>query len=170
MNLSQYVGGLSDQLAAITQIAGEDVARAARMLTDAMESSIRLTLLETLSAAAAEITTQLDDVAVDVRLVGSDADFVVTNTSVEPYRPPPPPHGTVPAPGSEAADDMTRVTLRLSEPLKARVEAAASEAGISVNAWLIRAIGQALGTPPGRERSGRSRSGPGQSYTGFARG
>jgi HicB family len=169
MDMSEYVATLRRELATITRFAGEDVSRAAEMLTEAMDSSVRLTLLEVLSAAAAEITTRLDDAVVDVRLSGSDADFVVTMTNDEPFRPPAPP--TPPAsPGAEAPDDMTRVTLRLSEPLKARVEAAAGEAGVSVNAWLIRAISQALDTPPGRDRPGRSRGGPGQRYTGFARG
>jgi hypothetical protein len=168
MDLSEYVAALRQEMATITRFANQDVARAAEMLTDAMESSVRLTLLQALSAAAAEITSELDDAVVDVRLAGSDADFVVTMTNDEPLRPPAPP--TVPAPpGGEAADDMTRVTLRLPEPLKARVEAAAGTAGVSVNAWLIRAISQALDNPSGRERPGRSR-GPGQRYTGFARG
>lgn len=169
MDLSEYVAALRGEMTTITRFAGEDVARAAEMLTDAMESSVRLTLLEALSAAAAEITTRLDDAVVDVRLAGSDADFVVTMTNDEPFRPPAPPAPPA-APGGESSDDMARVTLRLSEPLKARVEAAASESGVSVNAWLIRAISQALDAPPGRERSGRSRGGPGQRYTGFARG
>ncbi len=168
MDLSEYVAALRGEMTTITRFAGEDVARAAEMLTDAMESSVRLTLLEALSAAAAEITTRLDDAVVDVRLAGSDADFVVTMTNDEPYQPPAPPAPPA-APGGESSDDMARVTLRLSEPLKARVEAAASESGVSVNAWLIRAISQALDAPPGRERPGRSR-GPGQRYTGFARG
>jgi|SRR6185437_2727879 len=168
MDLSEYVASLRGEMTTITRFAGEDVARAAEMLTDAMESSVRLTLLEALSAAAAEITTRLDDAVVDVRLAGSDADFVVTMTNDEPFRPPAPPAPPAP-PGGESSDDMARVTLRLSEPLKARVEAAASESGVSVNAWLIRAISQALDAPPGRERPGRSR-GPGQRYTGFARG
>jgi len=169
MDLSEYVASLRQEMTTITRFAGEDVARAAELLTEAMDSSVRLTLLEALSAAAAEITTRLDDAVVDVRLAGSDADFVVTMTNDEPFRAPAPPAPPGP-PGGESADDMTRVTLRLPEPLKAQVEAAAGEAGISVNAWLIRAIGQALGTPPGRERPGRSRGGPGQRYTGFARG
>lgn len=167
MDLSEYVAALRREMATITRFANQDVARAAEMLTEAMESSVRLTLLEALSAAAAEITNELDDAVVDVRLAGSDADFVVTMTNDEPFRPPAPP--APPVPGGEAGDDMTRVTLRLSEPLKARVEEAAGTAGVSVNAWLIRAISQALDNPPGRERSGRSR-GPGQRYTGFARG
>jgi len=168
MDLSEYVAALRQEMATITRFANQDVARAAEMLTDAMESSVRLTLLEALSAAAAEITNELDDAVVDVRLAGSNADFVVTMTNDEPFRPPAPPNPPAP-PGGEAADDMARVTLRLSEPLKARVEAAAGTAGVSVNAWLIRAISQALDNPPGRERQGRSR-GPGQRYTGFARG
>ena len=169
MDMSEYVATLRRELATITRFAGEDVSRAAEMLTEAMDSSVRLTLLEVLSAAAAEITTRLDDAVIEVRLAGSDADFVVTMTNDEPFRPPAPPAPPAP-PGGEASDDMARVTLRLSEPLKARVEAAAGEAGVSVNAWLIRAISQALDTPPGRDRPGRSRGGPGQRYTGFARG
>jgi predicted transcriptional regulator len=165
MDLSEYVASLREEMATITRFANQDVARAAEMLTDAMESSVRLTLLEALSAAAAEITNELQDAVVDMRLAGSDADFVVTMTNDEPPAPPAPPA----PPGGEGSDDMTRVTLRLSEPLKARVEEAAGTAGVSVNAWLIRAISQALDNPPGRERSGRSR-GPGQRYTGFARG
>jgi hypothetical protein len=170
MDMSEYVATLRRELATITRFAGEDVSRAAEMLTEAMDSSVRLTLLEVLSAAAAEITTRLDDAVIEVRLAGSDADFVVTMTNDEPFQPPAPPAPPAP-PGGEAPDDMARVTLRLSEPLKARVEAAAGVAGVSVNAWLVRAISQALDTPPGRERSGRSRGGgPGQRYTGFARG
>ncbi len=65
---------------------------------------------------------------------------------------------------------MARVTLRLSEPLKARVEAAAAAAGVSVNAWLIRAISQAL--DPRRAGAGPAASGrrSGQRFTGYARG
>jgi hypothetical protein len=162
MDMSEYVATLRRELASITRFAGDDVARTAEMLTDAMESSVRLTLLDVLSAAAAEITTRLDDTVIDVRLSGGDADFVVTVTEDEPAS-----ADAEPAP-SESSDDMTRVTLRLSEPLKARVEAAAATAGVSVNAWLIRAISQALETPSGR--SGRSRTGIGQRYTGYARG
>jgi HicB family len=163
MDLSEYVATLRQELGTITRFATEDVQQAAAMLTDAMESSVRLTLLEVLSAAADEITTRLDDAVIDVRLAGSDADFVVTMTAPEPAAPP----AEAESGGSE---DMARVTLRISEPLKARVEAAAAAAGVSVNAWLVRAISQALDSPPGGPgRSGRS-SGIGQRFTGYARG
>ena len=126
-----------------------------------MESSVRLTLLEVLSAAAAEITTRLDDAVIEVRLSGSDADFVVTVTADDFVSGPA-------EPAADSTDDLTRVTLRLSEQLKTRAEAAASAAGISGNAWLVRVISQALDAPPGRP--GRGRSVVGQRYTGYARG
>jgi hypothetical protein len=168
MDMSEYVATLRRELATITRFAGEDVTRAAEMLTDAMESSVRLTLLEVLSAAAAEITTRLDDAVIDVRLSGSDADFVVTPVAAEPADEP------GPQDSGDAGDDTgsSRVTLRLSEALKSRVEAEAAAAGISVNAWLVRAARLALQAPgdsnPGRPRS-RS-SGVGQRLTGYARG
>jgi hypothetical protein len=161
MDMSEYVATLRRELATITRFAGDDVARAAEMLTEAMESSVRLTLLEVLSAAAAEITTRLDDAVIEVRLSGSDADFVVTSTADD--------FVSMPAePAADSADDLTRVTLRLSEQLKARAEAAAGAAGISVNAWLVRAVSQALDPPAGRP--GRGRPVIGQRYTGYARG
>jgi hypothetical protein len=168
MDMSEYVATLRRELASITRFAGEDVTRAAEMLSEAMESSVRLTLLEVLSAAAAEITTRLDDAIIEVRLTGTDADFVVTVGSDDRDQPPAPPAPPGPPSPGAASDDMARVTLRLSEPLKARVEAAASAAGVSVNAWLVRAVSQALDAPGGRP--GRSRPGPGQRYTGYARG
>jgi HicB family len=167
MDMSEYVATLRRELALITRFAGDDVARAAEMLTEAMEPSVRLTLLEVLSAAAAEITTRLDDAVIEVRLSGSDADFVVTQTAddlVSELASPAAPAG----PGAEGSDDVARVTLRLSEPLKARAEAAAAAAGVSVNAWLVRAVSQALDPPAGRP--GRGRSGVGQRFTGYARG
>ncbi len=45
---------------------------------------------------------------------------------------------------------MTRINLRLPQELKDRVEDAAREAGLSVNAWLVRSATAALagGTGP----------------------
>jgi hypothetical protein len=63
---------------------------------------------------------------------------------------------------------MTRITLRLSGPLKARVDAEAAAAGLSVNAWLVRAITRALDPAPGR--TSRVQRGPGTRFTGYARG
>src|SRR5258708_37001797 len=145
MELSPYVEGLRRELGSLTRFASDDVVQVAGKLAEALESSVRLTLLEVLSAAAAEITTRLDDAVIDVRLNAGEPEFVVTAV---------PHHGAEePAPHETAADDAgtARVTLRLSEALKTRVEAQAAADGVSVHSWLAHAGLRAL------ERSGSTR-------------
>ncbi|HEY7432361.1 MAG TPA: toxin-antitoxin system HicB family antitoxin [Streptosporangiaceae bacterium] len=165
MELSEYAASLRAELTAITRVAGEDVSRAAELLTGALEPSIRLTLLDVLSAAAAEITDRLEDTVVEVRLAGGDPSFVVLSSGPEVPAPPEPPA----TPGEPADDGTARVTLRLQESLKARVETAAASEGASVNTWLTRAVRQALDAPTGSAPQ-PPRRGPGRRISGFARG
>ena len=162
MDLTEYTEMLRRELGSVTRFGGEEFAKTAEMLADALDSSVRLTLLEVLSDAAAEITSRLDDAIIDVRLSGSEPEFVVTPTAAAP------PGEPAEADPGEASDDMTRITLRLSGPLKARVDAEAAAARLSVNAWLVRAITRALDPAPGR--ASRVRRGPGTRFTGYARG
>lgn len=162
MELSDYVEKLRAELTSITRFAGEDVARAAELLSETLESSVRLTLLEVLSAAAADITARLGDSAVEVRLADGEPTFVVlTAPEDEAY--------TGPAPADADPEAGTaRLTLRLPDPLKARIEAAAARDGTSVNTWLVRAIGRVVDNP-GRSGQAGGRRGPGQRITGYAR-
>src|SRR5262252_5741784 len=164
MDLTEYTEMLRRELGSVTRFGGEDFARTTEMLADALDSSVRLTLLEVLSAAAAEITTRLDDAIVEVRLSGSEPEFVVTPTAGaqadEPGEADP----------GDASDDMTRITLRLSGPLKAKVDAAAAAAGLSVNAWLVRAVSRALDVPGGGPTRTQRGPGIGSRFTGYARG
>jgi hypothetical protein len=169
MDLSEYAESLRRELTAITRFASADVAKAAEMLSETLDSTVRLALLDVLSAAADEITAGLDGATVDVRLTGSEPEFVVNVTRAQ---------DDAAQDATEAADEAgnTRVTLRISDGMKARVEAAALSAGLSVNAWLVRAIGRALENPPGGPRKRPSfpppppgRPGHGKRYTGFAR-
>src|SRR5690349_23317352 len=105
MDLTEYTEMLRRELASVTRFGGEEFARTAEMLADALESSVRLTLLEVLSAAAAEITTRLDGAVIDVRLSGGEPEFVVSTTPGEPQEEP-----AGPGPG-DASGDMTRITL-----------------------------------------------------------
>jgi hypothetical protein len=164
MELSQYVETLRRELGSLTRFASGDVIRVAEMLAEALDSSVRLTLLDVLSAAAAEITTRLDDVVIDVRLAAGEAEFVVTAV---PAHEPAPSAGAGP---ESSADDAgtARITLRLPESLKARVESEASATGLSVNAWLAHAAIRAL-EGPHPAAGPRSRSGVGQRITGYAR-
>ena len=164
MELSDYTGALRGELAAITRFASEDVARAGQMLAEALDSPVRLTLLDVLSVAAAEITAHLDETVVEVRLAGGEPSFVVSSAQPAEQAEP------GPAAAGDSADESgtARVTLRLSDALKVRVDAAAAEEGLSVNAWLIRAAARAL-DGPGQAGAQRSRRGVGQRITGYAR-
>jgi hypothetical protein len=170
MDLSPYLENLRRELIASAAPGGTDVRNAAELLTGSLDAAARLTLLELLSDAAAEITTRLGSATVDVRLRGRDADFQITELSP----PEEPPAAPVTPPVADGAD-LARITLRLAEPIKEHVEHAAAAEGISVNAWLVRAVLLALredrSTPAGNQNpsrgQGRGRS-SGKRITGFA--
>jgi hypothetical protein len=175
MELSDYVAKLRGELTSITRFAGEDVARAAELLAETLEASVRLTLLDVLSAAAADITARLGDAAVEVRLADGEPTFVVLTAPPEQDDEP------LLAGVTRMADELAeagrklagdpgtaRLTLRLPDSLKGRIEAAAARDGTSVNTWLVRVAGRALENP-GRSGQATGRWGPGQRITGYAR-
>jgi predicted HicB family RNase H-like nuclease len=148
MDLSPYLETLRADLLNAAALGGAEIGRAAELLGGALESSMRLALLEALSDAAAEITTSLESASVEVRLRGREAQFVVAEGTAEPN-----PSPTYPLDG-----DQARLTLRIPEALKEHVEARAAGEGVSVNAWLVRTIAAAAAP----SRSDRRR------ITGFA--
>ena len=153
MDLTPYVDMLRNDLAVAARPGGPATAEAADLLSAALEASARLVLLEALSDAAAEITTRLHDVSVEVRLRGREAELVVNHVAA-----------AVPEPAPEPAADggeLARLTLRMPEALKAHVEQTAAAEGVSVNAWLVRAVTVAVNQPPAAPR-------PGRRITGFA--
>jgi hypothetical protein len=164
MELSEYVGKLRGELASLTRFAGEDVARAAELLTEALDSSVRLVLLDVLSAAAEDITARLDDAAVEVRLAEGEPTFVVLSAPPEAEFEPPAAAGTA----SDQEAGTARLTLRLADSVKTRIEAAASRDGVSVNTWLVRVASRALDNPS-RGSQATGRFGPGQRITGYAK-
>jgi predicted HicB family RNase H-like nuclease len=141
MDLTPYVEGLQRDLAASAAPGGPEIAHAAEMLTGSLEASARLCLLEALSEAAAEITTKLRTATVDVRLRGREADFTVTEINHEVDEP-----AATPATPVDVGGELARITLRLPEALKEQAERAAAGEGISVNAWLVRAVAAAVAT------------------------
>ena len=58
MDLTEYTEMLRRELGSVTRFGGEEFARTTEMLADALDSSVRLTLLEVLSAAATSRCTQ----------------------------------------------------------------------------------------------------------------
>src|SRR6202161_4656883 len=141
MNLTGYVEALRQQLAVAAAAGGGEAQALAERLTAPLDAPTRLVLLDALSAAAGEITRDMAPGSVDRRLRDREATFVGTL---------PPPAETSTADAAEPADAaparaaapkaddaaMARITLRLPEHLKTRVENAASQAGLAVNAWL----------------------------------
>ena len=162
MDLTQYVEKLQRDLAVAAEAGGEDARALAERLTAPLESAIRLTLLDALSAAADEITRELAPGSVELRLRAGEPEFVVSpvpaGETTEPARDAPP------AEGDEGA--TARINLRLPEQLKAAIEQAAGRERLSVNSWLVRVLAAALAhdsrRPP--QRGGRI----GQAYTGWA--
>ncbi|MBB5082580.1 hypothetical protein [Nonomuraea endophytica] len=262
MDLTPHIDTLRRELTAAADVGGADMRAAADSLTSALESSVRLTLLEVLSDAAESVTSQIEPGLVELRIRGREPELVVTVPPVRDpswapdawpgqgpsgpggpggygpggpgdpgpgghpgaygpgaygpgsygpsgpgpgggpgpgaghgpgggygpggYGPPGPPGwpdaawpGPTPPipptpsappappepPGPGDGDAGTaRMTLRLPEPLKSRIEQVAGQAGLSVNAWMVRALTQAVSGQPAPP-SGF----PGQRITGWAR-
>ena len=165
MDLTPYVDSLRQELAVAAEAGGEQARELAERLTAPLASAVRLTLLTALSTAAEEITRELAPGSVDVRLRGLDAEFVVSQPEAPVAEPVPAPAPVQPVPADDESA-MTRINLRLPESLKARVEEAAGKAGLSVNAWLVRAAAEALRPA---EPTPATHSWAGQHYTGWVR-
>jgi hypothetical protein len=169
MDLTPYVENLRRGLAVAAEAGGPEARALAERLTGPLESAARLALLEALSVAAGEITRDLAPGSVDVLLRGGDPAFVVTPPPVPPREdagneteaPP------IAAPLTGEDGGTARMTLRLPDQLKARVEEVAAQQGISVNAWLVRAISAAFDQSAGSRPVSQPRSG--RSYTGWVR-
>lgn len=172
MDLTPYVDTLRRELAVAAEAGGKDALELAERLTAPLESASRLTMLNVLSAAMDEITRELAPGSVDVRLRGLDPDFVVTpppadeGPASEPAAPTEPFRAPAPADGDEGG--AARVNLRLPAHLKARAEEAASREGLSVNAWLVRAVSAAV-DGGSRPRTAEKTQTFGQSFTGWVR-
>src|SRR6476469_10420846 len=99
MDITPYVDSLRRDLVAASEAGSDELKQAAERLAYALDPSARRALMEAISHAAAEITAELPDGSVDVRLVGRELDFVVevAPPSAVPAQPPPPAPPTPPA-------------------------------------------------------------------------
>jgi hypothetical protein len=149
MQVDSYVQAISEDLRRVAAIGDESTARAAELLAVALESSVARRLQEALAEAALELSTQLDQGGVEVRVAGGDLELVhVDNADPLP---------------AEAADEVfsARITLRLPESLKSRLDEAAATNGVSVNTWLVQALNRVL--------EPRSSTGGSRRLTGYGR-
>ncbi|WP_109506676.1 pilus assembly protein HicB [Nocardioides speluncae] len=143
MDITPYVDSLRRDLVAAAEAGDEQTRAAAERLTLALGPAVRLALMEAISQAAAEITTEMRAGSVDVRLDGRDLDFVVDSPAELPDQPTTPatPAAAAAATAADEPDDddgaIARVTLRLPEAVKARAEEFAARTGHSLNTWLV---------------------------------
>jgi hypothetical protein len=148
MHLDGIVHQVQQQLTAAAALGDDRVREVAAALTAAASPAIQLAVMSALSAAADEITTALLDApgspAVAVRL---DADEVRVEVSMPPPQPQPAQRG-------EDGEATARISLRLSDALKAEVEAAAARQHVSVNTWLVQAAALALSTQSAQSTPG----------------
>jgi len=169
MDISPYIESLRRDLARAAEVGGEDVRAAAERLAGALDAALRLTLMEILSQAAAEISAELADTAVEVRLNGREPVFAVTAAPGHS-------HETTASDEKTAAADFSddesvaRITLRLPEPLKVRIEALAARRGQSLNTWLVGAARAAVaGDGPPHGQGYKDRHGLPKRLQGWAR-
>lgn len=144
MQIEGYVQAVRDDLARVAAVGDESTARAAELLAVALESSLGRRLQEALGEAALELSSQLDSGRIEVRIAGGDPELVLVKDDEA-------------AAAAEPADEAftARITLRLPESLKARLEAAAAREGVSVNTWLVHVLHHAA--EPRSQSSGSRR-------------
>ena len=152
MQMASFVEALQSDLEQIAAVGDDATSAAAQRLAGALRASAGLRLLDALTEAALELNGQLPEGHVEVRLAGQEPSLVYVDEQPE-----------APAVASGAEDASARITLRLSEALKASVEAAAVREGVSVNTWIVRALGRAASAPTAVRRSGRRLTGYAQS-------
>ncbi len=168
MHLERYVDEVRQQLLVAAETGGDEVRAAADLLAAAAAPAVHLALLDALGDAAAELTAELAPGSVELRLRGREPSWVVAL--------PPAEHEAQDAPSSPMVDErastgdvedaeLARINLRLAKGLKDQVERAAASEGLSINAWLVRAVAAAV--DPERASQPRRAATGGDHFTGW---
>lgn len=164
MNLAVHVETLREHMLAAAEMGGVEATAMVERLSAGLEAATRLVLFDAVTAAADEITREMAPGAVEVRLRGTDPEFVVIPAPDDASGPAAGPPDVLP--DGDEDGGTSRLNLRLPESLKQRIEDAARREGLSLNAWLVRTAAAALDAPPGgpvRPATG------GERYTGWVR-
>jgi hypothetical protein len=153
MNIDGYIEAVREDLARVAALGDDSTARAAELLAVALESALGRRLQEALAEAALELSTQLEQGRVEVRVAGRDPELVYVEEA--------PPAAS---PSTEPTDEgsSARITLRLPDSLKSRLEAAAASSGVSVNTWLVQTLSRVLEPQPTSVGSGHRLTGYGR--------
>ena len=145
MKMSLVVDGVRADVVSVGELGDEVVAEVAERIADLLGRSLPARILELLSDVAAEVSAELPEGRVEIRVAGDDVGLAY----VEDTR--------VAGGESEAGDLTARITLRLSEGLKTRVEEGAGREGVSVNTFIVRTLERGSSTNRYRTSRGGNR-------------
>ena len=125
MKMSSFIEKFAQDMQALGTLGGPDLEHAVARLLPALEPVLQARLLDALSEVAKDVKEQLPGGRIEARLREDEIEFVFLPDNDAPR---------------EAPSDLNaRITLRLPEDLKSRIEQAATHEGISLNSWLLRA-------------------------------
>ena len=141
MKMSLVVDGVRADVASVGELGDDVVAEVAERIADLLVRALPARIFELLSDVAAEVSGELPEGRVEIRVAGDDVGLAyVQDTRAAGGEP-------------EGGDLSARITLRLSEGLKARVEDGAGHEGVSVNTYIVRTLER--GSSTNRYRTGR---------------
>lgn len=150
MQLDPYLEAVAHDLDRATALADEHTRELTQRVAAVIEPGLRLAMVQLLSDAAAQLTAELDGPVITVRMEGRDPGWHIVPTAPSPV-----------ANEAEVGDEdnSARVTVRLPEGVKKRAEAAAQNAGQSLNSWIVQALRRATTPDNTSHRSSRRISG-----------
>jgi Arc-like DNA binding domain len=148
MDITQYVTSMREGVRNAAALGDDHTRQVAERLGVSVESMSRLALLQALADAAAEISVELAPGSVEVRMSGAEPVFVValppaediddvTVLQTEDSAPPA-------AEGGDPDDQQARVSLRMPQSVKEKVDEYADAEGISTNTWLLHRVLEGL--------------------------
>lgn len=125
MKMSSFIEKFAQDLHALGKLGGPELESAISRLLPALEPVLRTRLMDAFSEVARDVKEKLPGGQIEARLNGDEIEFVFL------------PENEV---SREAPTDLSaRITLRLPEELKSRIEQAATKEGVSLNSWLLKA-------------------------------
>jgi hypothetical protein len=148
MQLNSYLSAVAYDLDRATQLADDATRDVARRLVTVLEPGLRMAMVQLLSDAAAQLTSELSGPVVTIRMDGREPVWHVVFTDSQDA-------GNAAADAAGDDEGTARVTVRLPEAVKRRAENLAQASGQSLNTWIIHALRRATTTDATPTRSSR---------------
>ncbi len=146
MKMSLAVEGLRSDVISVGELGDDTVAEVAERIAELLGRALPGRILDLLSDVAAELSADLPEGRVEIRVAGDDVDLAYVEEEH-------PAESHVAGDGSTGGELTARITLRLSEGLKNQVEEGAAREGVSVNTYIARTLERGVSVQ--RSKSGR---------------